>query len=331
MHDDFKEILKKNGLSFCEYHAMTCPEYYIYCDPKSASIETTLLVDNQEFTADDYLKAIYELINRGLLQLADTDYQEPVSTIPRAKVLDLQKGDVNFTEEGFWLHRTVLQALYGYKRVLQRDAFVLNNEEECVLTYYAKTKELCDEWLFDMQQKTIEPNLDSYIAGSAQIVRVDEPKPIGQWQPNEYLVHDTGYSCSIEYKKIELPSFGIETLGLMADVHSLEPIFICGSFQGNNFSFSDIASWRPEAGSDKLNDACAVFQWYFYVDDEPSSKRVTPAHADLIGEPPTEKGYVIPRYKFELNEENERSNMLSLDAAKSMLEKCCYEYLKQKT
>lgn len=331
MQNDLNSILRKHGLSLCEYYAMTCPEYHIYCDPKNASIETVFLVDSDEFTADDYLSAIFELINRNVLKLAEQDYQQTDSTIPKAKVYDLQKGDVIFTEEGFWLHRTVLKALYGDKRVFQRDSFVLENEEEQLLIYYAKTKELCAEWLFDMQQKTIEPNLDSYIEGTAQIERIDEPKQIVQWQPNEYLVHDTGYSCSIYYKKIELPSFGIEPLDLMADVLSLEPIFISGSFQGNDFSFSDVASWRPENGSDKLNDSCAIFQWYFHVDDEPSSTRVTPVQANLTGEPPTVKGYVIPHYKFELSEGKERSNMMSLDAAKAILEKCCYEYLQQKT
>lgn len=298
MNNDLQKALTKHGLSLCEYYAMTCPEYKIYCDPKSASIETALLVDTDEFTADDYLSAILEMINRGLLKLAEQDYQETISNIPKAEVLYLQKGDVVFTEKGYWLHRKLLQELYGDEQILHLDAFTLEDETKKSVTYYAKTKQLCDEWLFDLQQKTIEPNLDGYLGFTAEIVKIDEPQQIGQWQPDQFMVHDTGYSCAVYYKKIELPSFGIEPLDLVADVISLEPIFISGSFHGNEFSFYDVASWRPKSGSDKLTDECAIFEWHFHIDDEPKITTVTPENAHLTGEPPTEKGYVIPHYNL---------------------------------
>jgi hypothetical protein len=332
-----EHILANFGVSLVEYEAMTCPYYGDACEPgKMASV--TVLENNcasreglvDAFSADDYLLAIEGMIAKGWLCL----YQEQKprkqvkssgSGIPQREQEPIEPGSVVFTKTGYLLHRRLLRELHGLQFMRKADSFATVDENNCEIHFFAATKSLCQQWIHEMSQVSLQ-NLADYVNVPADFVSAKGPVAIGRWRPSPHLILPKGYHAVVRYRKYESQPFNVRELQLEAAIDSFQPVSIYGKICGERFSFGDDPSWDCHGDVRKRNDACAEYHWYFIV--EGPSGIETPAKAHLTGETYT-GGFSTQNILFQLQEQyaEPRKKTLTVDEVKNIVGDCALRYL----
>jgi hypothetical protein len=195
---DSANVLRTHGLSLAEYFVM-CSAGYRVTYPPEAFVEHALAASKGdprgEVSIAELSAALDTLRARGLLSCltqADVDAEarrRAASSIPEVIDLGYEAGVVDFTPEGYSVHREVIRAIYGDDLAARRDAGVNLDDAEGQFDVYAVSREHCRE-LMDM----VEADGDSYTGkeGTRFVARTG-PEAIGQWRPNRFVVHDAGY------------------------------------------------------------------------------------------------------------------------------------------
>ena len=323
--EKLQEILAHYGVTLCEYDAMSCPYYGVPGNPQNMAIETVFEIGGK-FTADDYLDAIHNMIQKGWLCLAtvqDCHSKSRLSNIPKCDDLwAIQLGDVIFTKQGYFLHRAILQDSLGYEFVQKNDSFHLVDWKKRRIDFYAETEDICHHWLF----MTLKEGFSDLIGGLAEVIDIESPIPIARWQPSRFLVIERGYHCGFTYKRLRRRKFIIKALQLYAMIESFPLIYITGKIEGKEFSFTETLGWISVNidGSINYSDDSARYSWRFIIEGEPTM--FTIGVAQLQGESEVKNENLVPTTLFMLEEENYREKMLSIKDAKKILMQCCEKY-----
>jgi hypothetical protein len=187
-------------------HGLSLPEHYLMCSagyrvtlPPAAFVSHAFAVTEGDPrghpTRSELAAALRRLRTRGLLScltaaaLRADAQRRAVSTLPEVIDIGYRIGHVDFTPEGYVVHREVIRAIHGEDFLARSDAGFNLNLVAGRFDVYAVSRDECRR-----RMDEIEAGGDAYTgAGCTQFVGRDEPAAIAAWRPNRFVVREAGY------------------------------------------------------------------------------------------------------------------------------------------
>ena len=145
--------------------------------------------------------ALERLQAQGLMEaLTDAHLREDAerrraSTVPEVVDVGYRAGHVDFTHRGYALYRQVVGAIHGEAFLLKADVGINLDPAAGRFDVYAPGAERCQALMDEIQRDG-----DSYTGTDATIfVGKDGPSAIGEWKPNRFFLHTSGYHGILRY------------------------------------------------------------------------------------------------------------------------------------
>ena len=191
-------LLAQHGLTVAAYHLMCTAGYRIPL-PRSAFIGYTRRLFEIDVDEASLIDALGDLYARGLMTtLSDADIAAESSRVQQSAVPELldpgyAAGHVDFTQDGYRVHRDVLCSLFGPEHVAGSDSGFRFDELSVSFLVLAPSRERCEHRIQQIQEAPEQFMGRSDLALS----EIEGPHPIGRWRPNRFIELEDGFRAIV--------------------------------------------------------------------------------------------------------------------------------------
>ena len=197
-----EHALGLHGLSGAA-HRLMCTAGYRVTLAREAFVEHTRAVSaggvHGDAGVEELTAALDDLLARGLLAiLSAADLEAEAARRRRAPVLELidegyAAGHVDFTHEGYRLHRDVVERIFGPEHVMYDDSGFRFDERSTRFLVLGPTRDLCERRL-----REIHETPDAYMGrDDVVLARIVGPYEVRRWKPNRFIDLDDGFEAIV--------------------------------------------------------------------------------------------------------------------------------------
>jgi len=187
-------------------HGLSLPEHYVMCSagyrvtlPPEAFVSHAFSVSEGDPRGrparPEFAAALRRLQTRGLMScltgaaLRADARRRAASRVPEVIDTGYRVGHVDFTPEGYVVHRDVIRAIHGDDFLARSDAGFNLDLDAGRFDVYAVSVDDCRRLMDEIQAGS-----DAYTgAGGTRFIGRDGPAPIAGWRPNRFFVREAGY------------------------------------------------------------------------------------------------------------------------------------------
>ena len=191
-------VLSMHRLCLAEHYVM-CSAGYRVTLPPEAFVSHAFSVTEGDRRGHpglgDLAAALYRLRARGLMSclteaaLRADARRRVASGVPEVIDTGYRAGHVDFTSDGYAVHRDVIRGIHGDDFLARNDAGFNLDVDAGRFDVYAVSADECRRLMYE-----IEAGGDAYTgAEGTRFVGRDGPAAIGPWRPNRFFTREAGY------------------------------------------------------------------------------------------------------------------------------------------
>lgn len=182
---DFGNFSQEYEISITEHFLMCNVDQGLDLPPESLANSAVSYGEGDfrgEFTKAEYLSAINTCVSKGLFEL--------YPCLDEAEKINL----VRFTEKGYFIHRKIIEKIFGLKNIQYNDSgwklFIEKNE----IHVYGETQEVCE-----IRIQELEDESELYIGEHIIMTGSNKVDELSEWKPNQFAKLSKGYRYIIKY------------------------------------------------------------------------------------------------------------------------------------
>ena len=198
-----QEALAWHGLSGMA-HCLMCTAGYRVTLPREAFIGYTRGLSeggpDGDASLEELTRALDDLLTRGLMtilsaaDIATESLRAQRSTVPELFDTDYVAGHVDFTHEGYRIHRDVVSRIFGMEHVMYGDSGFRFDETSSRFLVLAPTRDLCERRLNEIRETP-----DAYTGRDDLVLSgIVGPHEIRSWKPNRFIELGDGFQAVVQ-------------------------------------------------------------------------------------------------------------------------------------